>query len=44
MEKAMMLQVRIRSAGYAGREVTVRDAEFAVRAGEWVGLIGPNGA
>lgn len=39
-----MLQVQIRSAGYAAAETIIRDISFMIHDGEMVALIGENGA
>lgn len=39
-----MIELRQFSAGYPGREWTVRNVNLAIQPGETVGLIGPNGS
>ncbi|MEV2909906.1 ABC transporter ATP-binding protein [Paenibacillus larvae] len=39
-----ILSVQIRRAGYIGKETAVHDIDFHVKQGEFVGLIGANGA
>lgn len=39
-----LLKVAIERAGYEGEHSVIRDLHFSVRQGEWLGLIGANGA
>ena len=39
-----MIELRQFSAGYPGRDWTVRNVDLTIQPGETVGLIGPNGS
>ena len=40
----MLLNVKIKSAGYEKDEATIQQVDFSIDKGELIGLIGPNGA